>query len=193
KGGDPLYAAYLFAYLAEKPFGLLKYPEFKTREALSFLGDEADSSNYNLYYRKKLIQNDNGTFTWDDRNNNWYGTFEPRAENYSGKVYVLMDGASFSTTGFFGSLIKYYKRGLIIGEESGGANVCNDCHGDLLLPNTHIRVEVPRCTVTVNLDGLKYNGHGIIPDHRISETAADIFSEKDSVLEYTLSLIREKK
>lgn len=192
-GGEPHDVQYLFSYLAAKPFHLLKQPEFKTDQPLDFFGDDKDSSNYKLYYKDHLKPNGAGAFAWNDVNNNWYGVYEPVKENYKGAVYVLMDGGSFSSTGFFCSLIRHYKRGILIGEESGGADRCNDCHGTLLLPHTELKAEIPRCSVFMDLNDIENNGRGIMPDHGIHLTLDDVLSEKDPALEKAHQLIGENK
>jgi hypothetical protein len=177
-GGDPALIGYLYANIATKEYSLLKYAEFKTDKRLSYFNDTAEF--YNFFKGKK------GEIFWKDEKNDWYNTYSPNKNNYSGKVSVLINGGSFSSSGFFASMIKYYKRGLLIGEEAGGSAICNDCHDNLVLPNTKIRAEIARCTFSMNLPGLKYNGHGVIPDYFIIPTLDDLATDTDPVLNFSL-------
>lgn len=183
-GGDPALAAYLFSHITQKQFQLLNKPVFKTNKPVDYLGDQNSNSNYQLYYKGNFTPSNDGYFVWQDPNNPWYGTYSPKPDSYQGKVILLLNGGSFSTSGFFGSLIRCYNRGTIIGQESGGASACNDCHATLILPNSKLSVEIPRATITMNIPNCKYEGHGIIPDHVIPESA----DNTDNILKYALTL-----
>jgi hypothetical protein len=46
---------------------------------------------------------------------------KPRQDRFAGRVYVLTDARTFSTASEFATLVKFYKRGSIVGEETGNA------------------------------------------------------------------------
>jgi len=179
-GGDVVFMSNLFSYIADKEYNLLNYAQFKTNKPLDYL----DKDTTDFY---KFITDSKGNYFWKDTKDDWYETYQPNKNNFKGKVYILINGGSFSSSGFFCSLFQYYKRGKIIGEEAGGSSVCNDCHDNLVLPNTKINTEIARCTFSMNLPGIKYDGHGIIPDKLVKTTLNDIINDNDSVLKYAIA------
>ncbi|MFH2037673.1 MAG: S41 family peptidase [Candidatus Zixiibacteriota bacterium] len=110
---------------------------------------------------------------------------------FDGDLYILINGFCFSTTGHLLSLLKYYNRGTIIGEESGGSYACNDASGEYYLSNTGIRINLPRRTFKTAVDGLT-KGRGIIPDIKIKPTIADLINGRDPVMENAVELIENK-
>ena len=45
----------------------------------------------------------------------------PKPNNFKGKVYVLINGGSFSASSIISSNLKSTKRAIFVGEETGGA------------------------------------------------------------------------
>ncbi len=124
------------------------------------------------------------------------GTQKPVKNPYTGKLYVLINGGCFSNTASFCSRIEYYKRGIFIGEETGGNKVVFSGVFGLkektVLPNTKIICENANYRMTVS-DITKNTGHGIIPTHLVVPTINDILTNKDVVMEYALKLISKDK
>jgi Peptidase family S41 len=69
-----------------------------------------------------------------------------RHNNFYGKVYVLINGGTFSAANIFASLIRQHKRGVLIGEETGGA--VNGTFGFINNPN---RLVLPHTKIVVNI------------------------------------------
>lgn len=127
----------------------------------------------------------------------WYpwcgiGTVKPAKENYKGKIYVLINGGTFSAAVEMAGILKKYDRATFIGTETGGNPVLMS--GYLIktvwnLPNTKIQV-LPGVLCTV-FDDLSLNtGRGLLPDHQINRTAKDYFDKTNKELNFTLDLIR---
>jgi C-terminal processing protease CtpA/Prc len=70
------------------------------------------------------------------------GNFKPNKNNYTGNVYVLVDGGSSSAAAEFAGIIRKHNRATFIGSESGGNPVLlsgalfDNMH---LLPNTKLK------------------------------------------------------
>lgn len=107
---------------------------------------------------------------------------------FSGDLYILTDGGCFSTTGHFCSILKYHKRGIFIGEETGGSWACNDASQEHSLPNTGIIINVPRATYATAVSGLE-KGWGIRPDYPVSKTIDDLINGRDTALQTAIDLI----
>jgi len=92
--------------------------------------------------------------------------YEPKEKfHYSGNVYILIGGNSFSATTLFAGALKGQKNVTLVGEETGGAYYGNTAWiiPDVTLPNTGLRFRLPRFRMVVNKDRIK-NGRGIMPD-----------------------------
>ncbi|MBP8193644.1 MAG: hypothetical protein KAX69_08565, partial [Chitinophagales bacterium] len=124
------------------------------------------------------------------------GTQKPVKNPYTGKLYVLINGGCFSNTASFCSRIEYYKRGIFIGEETGGNKVVFSGVFGLkektVLPNTKIVCENANYRMTVT-DITENTGHGVLPAHLVVPTINDIHTNKDAVMDYTLDLIKKAR
>lgn len=70
---------------------------------------------------------------------------QPNHNGFTGKVYLLTNGGTFSAAAYFAALFKGYSRGEIIGQTTGGS-ARNITAGNMLyyeLPHTKIGVSVP--------------------------------------------------
>lgn len=115
----------------------------------------------------------------------------PLAEyRFSGNLFILIDGMCFSTTGHLTSLLKYHRIGTFVGTETGGTYTCNDATKQNALKNTKIQLWVARRSFATAVKGMPKD-HGILPDFVIEPNIADLVKGKDTVLEYTLSLIQK--
>ena len=111
--------------------------------------------------------------------------------DFYGKKYFLIDGGCFSTTGHFISIVKFHKLGTFIGEESGGTFTCNNSSHMIPLTHTKLVVRIPNKTFPAAVTGFK-KGWGILPDHTVKPLLEDILSGEDTVLNYTLNLVKGK-
>jgi C-terminal processing protease CtpA/Prc len=113
----------------------------------------------------------------------------PRAAGaFAGKLFILINGGCFSSTGHLCALLKYHKIGTFIGTETGGTYECNDASREIHLKNTRLRLFVARITFTAAVRGMpRYKG--IVPDISVEPSITDQLSGKDPILECALSLI----
>jgi C-terminal processing protease CtpA/Prc len=123
----------------------------------------------------------------------WYGLDGPqegRPDRFGGKVYLLIDGGSGSSTSEFAAVAHYNGRATAIGEETGGTYYGNNSGTmpTLTLPNSGVMVVVPLFQFVMAVSGVP-NDRGIMPDHPVTPTVADFVSGVDTELEYTLALI----
>ena len=102
---------------------------------------------------------------------------------FHGNVYLLISHNTFSSAAVFSWAFNYFKMGKVIGEETGGLNVC---YGDIIrisLPHTKLK-----CTVSFkkfyNYGATDEDIHGTIPDYNV---------EAEKALDYALKLIEEGK
>ena len=102
---------------------------------------------------------------------------------YNGKVWLLTSNYTFSSAASFSWAFKYFNMGKVVGEETGGMNVC---FGDVL----EYRLPISQLYCYISYKRFWQYGadetdiHGTIPD---------IAVPADKALETTLQLIRNKK
>lgn len=113
----------------------------------------------------------------------------PFKNHFSGKLYTLINGICFSTTGHVCALLKYHQIGEFIGTETGGTYTCNDNSQTFRLINTGILVRVARSTFTVAVEEIP-RFKGIIPDYIIESSLQDILTGKDCVKEFAQMRIK---
>jgi len=110
--------------------------------------------------------------------------------HFSGKLYTLINGICFSTTGHLCALLKYHQVGEFIGTTTGGTYTCNDNSQTFRLINTGILVRVARSTFTVAVEGIP-RFEGIIPDYIVEPSLKDMLTGKDNVKEFAQMAIVE--
>jgi hypothetical protein len=108
-------------------------------------------------------------------------TIKPRKKNhFDGRVFVLINGGSFSASSLVAAYLKYKNRATFIGEETGGT--IEGCNAGITpyykLPNTGIRVRMPAFRIIHDVSpGI--TGKGVLPDYRTEYTFRDIITRKD--------------
>jgi len=120
------------------------------------------------------------------------GEHKPLSKTFNGKVFVLINGGSFSNTAIFSSVLRKHKRAIFVGEETGGSEyiICGHTK-NVELPNTGITIEMPTLQYLIK----DYNEReltGILPDFEIKPTIKNLLNGRDPVLEFTLQMIEEK-
>jgi C-terminal processing protease CtpA/Prc len=123
---------------------------------------------------------------------NW-GIKQPSKPHFAGKVFILINGGSFSTTSEFLSQAHFHKLATFIGEESGGGYYGNSSGlmPLLTLPNTKLTLRVPLMTYYMAVSGYKQASHGVIPDYPVEHTIADLIAGRDKDMELALKLARK--
>lgn len=113
---------------------------------------------------------------------------------FTGKLYVLTNGFSFSATGeVVGMLKSYRKDAIFIGEETGG-NPTQNTSGVMImmsLPNSKIRVTQSLICFETNVN-FENDGHGAKPDYPIKNTIEQELKGENSVMQWTLDYINKQ-
>jgi hypothetical protein len=114
---------------------------------------------------------------------------------FSGKVFLLINGGSFSNSGIISSVLETNNRAIIIGDEAGGSKTVLTSSFSVktatTLPNTKIVCDKPDYR-TVIRDLELNDGHGVFPTHQVIPTIDDIITNKDVVLEKAILLINKQ-
>jgi len=196
-GGDIRIAAKLLSYLADSSFHIIK--EIKSR-----IPDPANNP-FNKYFDATRTESFKLGFKPGPKQGNGYHidfrpvfglSYRPLPVNplwhFKGKLFVLIDGATFSSGAHAAAAIKAQcKNAKFIGRETAGAE--EGCSGGtiqhLTLPNTHIVVEFPWMRV-VSVAKNPVFGHGIFPDYTVSYSPEDVINKRDLDVKKALSLLQ---
>jgi hypothetical protein len=135
---------------------------------------------------KKKIINDTDNFVY---------TIKPRKKNhYNNKIFVVINGGSFSASCLVAAYLKTNKKAVFIGEETAGA--MEGCNAGITpyytLPNTKAKIRMPAFRVVHDVCP-KITGHGILPDHEIEYSIMDVLNRKDLEIIKAKELIRLTK
>jgi hypothetical protein len=130
--------------------------------------------------------------TINDTDNFVYTIRPVKKYHYNKKVFVLVNGGSFSASCLVAAYLKYHNRATFIGEETAGA--AEGCNAGITpyykLPNTKIRVRMPAFRIVHDVEPV-ITGHGIIPDFRVEYTIRDFLNRRDLEMEKAMELIKK--
>lgn len=191
EGGMDRRGALLLSYLLNHDFGYYDKLVMTTRKRFSFASDARLPKFYGLM-RILISRDKDGTYRWNHSRN--LGIQKPQKDHFNGKVYVLINGASFSVTAEFASVAHYLKRASFIGEETGGGYYGNNSGSFAIvtLPNSRLNVGIPLVAYYTKVSGYPYPDHGVIPDYIVKPSANDIITGQDPVMKFALSLTKQR-
>ena len=193
-GGNDAYSA-LFSMLADKPFknGLGSMVNSNNRyNFLKYVPSYAGVDSVVLFGDYKKITGREGYYSFNTRMDK-----PDKKIHFSGNVYVLTNERSYSASTLFAALVHKYKRGTIIGRETGTCYYQMNAYkfADIRLDNSGLELHIPLTKIIFDdqPDPSIPWGHGVIPDHIIGWTYDEYLNNSDPILVYTLKLIRESK
>jgi C-terminal processing protease CtpA/Prc len=123
------------------------------------------------------------------------GLQQPNENHYDGKVFVLMNGRSFSGVAEFAAIARSNNRAIFIGEECGGGYYGNSSGDEAMvtLPHTQITVRIPLIKYTMAVKSEQRKDGGIYPDYPIDLAIGDLMAHTDGQLEYALKITSKDK
>jgi hypothetical protein len=188
-GGLDEYGKFLFAHIMDRPF--LYYWKIETKkDRYDFFRytDETPESAQEL--AKPLRPNAQGRFDVVGHPNR--GLQATRKPHFSGRVAVLIDGGSSSTTGETISAFHYYKKAVFFGEEGGaGYYGTTSFLVTATLPASRIQVRLPLVLCGMAVEGYP-KGRGLGPDFPVTPTIEDLMAGRDPVMERALAWLKVK-
>lgn len=153
-----------------KPFAIIGYPFYMAGTALSV------KKVHDRFYLK---------------NNGIFALKKPKENNFKGKVYVLINGSSFSASSIISSKLKGAGRAFLVGEETGGANdgTVAGQYAIEKLPNSKLYLPVGLMLIQSNIQ-FTHTKKGVTPDKEILLTTEEILQKKDIQLEWIMNQIK---
>lgn len=113
-------------------------------------------------------------------------------DRFKGKMYVLIDGGSFSASSIISSNLKGSKRAVFVGEETGGA-FNGTVAGQMPiveLPNSRVKIRVGLMKIAAHYK-TEEEGHGIRPDIEMTPTLDDKIKGNDPEMNWILNDIKQ--
>ena len=197
EGGSEHHQIELMSYLYNKPFKLyqniyLSHLDYRPLKEVIIERDPKD-----------LLFNNDDEYMRKISNNLWINNYKygknlnlqkPMENVFKGKLFVLVNGITFSSAADLAADIRKTTEATFIGEETGGAFEGPTGGNTIVvqLPNSKIMVRIsPNIHV-----GYMYKKHpigrGVIPDYKIEYSIEDILKEKDLELHKAIELIKNK-
>jgi len=119
--------------------------------------------------------------------------FKPKQDHFTGNVYVLINGFTFSASTLFCNLVKGQQNVKLVGEQAGGGWYGNSgiFIPDIILPNTRLHVRLPLFRI-VQYNHITEKGSGVMPDIYIGPESQATRQEWDLKMEQVRKMISKK-
>ncbi|AFL82492.1 periplasmic protease [Aequorivita sublithincola DSM 14238] len=192
----------LYSYFTETPYTLVEPSEVTTR--IPFLPSFVNNTSpvflkglaivfapviitHNLLKTKKI----DGTIYYRLKSSKEH---KPNPQNYKGKLYVLINGNSFSASSILSTQLKATNKATFVGQETGGAyngTVAGIMKG-YELPNSKIvmRLGLMQIETFYNVEP---DGFGVTVDKEIIPTRADREAKRDPEIDWILNDIKSNE
>lgn len=187
-GGIDEAGAALVGHLLNQPFRYFEYihlttiaPSFATWLPKTF--DEM---------RAGTVPDPAGGFRVTEAKHSGVGIQQPSASPYTGKLVVLIDGGSFSTTADVAAQLRSTRRAQFVGEETAGGYEGNisGLNALIVLPNSKLRTKIEMYGYWNAVVPPKTKGRGTLPDYVVPRTTADVMNGVDAALNRAVELLR---
>jgi hypothetical protein len=188
-GGRDMYGAMLVSYLTDKPFRYFDHINVKTISP-SFKEHSDWRADGESRLREGMDPNPAGGYLVTAKLHPGVAEQPPGKYPFLGKVFVLIDGGTFSTAADFCAVTHHLKRATFIGEETGGGYYGNNSGMGvtLTLPNSKARVSIPMYEYWNAVPGYDGKRRGTKPDHLVETKVANLLRGVDEQLELALKL-----
>jgi len=188
-GGNDMYGAMLVSYLTDKSFRYFDHIDVKTISP-SFKEHSDWRADREPRLRELMMPNPVGGYLVPPALHPGVAEQPPGKYPFLGKVFVLIDGGTFSTAADFCAVTHHLKRATFIGEETGGGYYGNNSGMQTIvtLPNSKMRIRVPMYGYWNAVPGYDGKRRGTRPDHVVETKVANLLRGVDEQLELALKL-----
>jgi hypothetical protein len=188
-GGIDMHGAYLVSQFTNKPFRYFDRIRLKTIQP-SFTSFKASTLDD---LRNGVVADPNGGYLVTARLHNGVSEQQPAKFPFSGMVYVLLDGGTFSTAADVAAALWNVTTSSFIGEESGGTYEGNasGLNTQVKLPNSQLSLKIHMYEYW-NAGQPTEKGAGIRPDHAVEKRVADVLQGIDKPMNRAVELALAK-
>ena len=199
-GGRALEINNLYSYLADKEFQFFTRSEVNTRiPVLKAIMTNTTTiyskiivgfaSPFVAFYRAFKVEKENGQLYFNYKTK----VQQPNPLNFKGKIYVLINGYSYSASAILASHLQGSKRAFFVGEETGGSynGTVAGFMREHELSNSKVKIRFGVMHLAAPYKQ-KPDGYGIKPDVEITPTIKDRLSKTDPELDWILKDLESK-
>lgn len=201
-GGRLMEIDYLYSFLVDKPYKFVEDYEVVSRTSklhvdyfkgggiiFKTLKIIAAPFYYSINYLK--VRKEEDKYLYATR---FSKERQPKPNHFDGKLYVLINGGSFSASSIISSKLKGTNRAYFVGEETGGAyNGTVAAQMPLVtLPNSKVNMRVGLALVAA-FEKSDVEGRGVFPDKVIIPTVEDRIKKVDPELNWIIDNIKREK
>lgn len=187
EGGKDRWGALLYSYLANGKFRYYK--------ELRLTGTHFSTEPYLKKPRffgilKMFVHEKGGKYYWTRHKN--LKTQRPQKNAYHGKVYILVNGNSYSVTSEFASIARSNQRAMFFGQETGGAYTGNNSgtFAFVKLPNSKLTLAIPMLAYYLDVNPVNPMDRGVLPDVYIPPVLNGKEDEVKTVLDYIRGCVK---
>lgn len=193
-GGTDEYGAQLVSCLTDRPFRYFDRIHLKTIDP-SFKGLADWEADFEAELRAGAAPDPAGGFLATPRLHPCVAEQAPGKHPFLGRVFVLIDGGTYSTAADFCAVAKHLGRATFIGEETGGGRAGNNSglQALLTLPNSKLQVNIPMYeywNAVADADG---DRRGTLPDREVPTAMADLVRGVDAQMDLARKLAAERR
>ncbi|MFY9608148.1 MAG: S41 family peptidase [Blastocatellia bacterium] len=188
-GGADMYGAMLVSYLTDKPFRYFDHINVKTINP-SFKEYSDWPADREAKLREGMTSVPTGGYLVTAKGHPGVAEQAPGKYPFAGKVFVLIDGRTFSTAADFCAVTHHLKRATFIGEETGGGYYGNNSGVEttVTLPHSKMRIRVPMYEYWNAVPGYEGKRRGTRPDHTVETRVSNLLRGVDEQLELAVEL-----
>lgn len=199
-GGRVTEIANLYSYLSDSTFVFLDKSEVVSRSSL-LGGAYFNGGSFGVKAVKTIFSPLIYTYLLlavhkDSNGKNYYDTQtkpqKVKNNSFKGKLYVLINGGSFSASSIISSNLKGSKRATFVGEETGGGynGTVAGFMPKIKLPKSKLKIRIGLMLIAPH-HKTTIHGHGIFPDKEIIPTLQNKIEEIDTELNWILDKLKE--
>ncbi|WP_394746903.1 S41 family peptidase [Spongiimicrobium salis] len=195
QGGDVKPQLELLKHLVASPFHLYKDVHAKVRKLPNpqyYKFDLLSKADFNKDFVNEKI---NGVYPMKERRGFQKEPQAPSPNVFTGQLYVLIDGWTFSASGEVCGILKEHRKDAIfIGEETGGNPVTNISGIQTFMTLPHSKNRALICLVNYTTQvSYKNTGHGVQPQYEVRNTIEDMQRGTDAALRKVNALILDSE
>ena len=192
-GGSMYEINELYSYLAQKPFTLIK-PSVVASRSSAMQVNYFKNANFLVGFQKALLYPffamGQSSKTYKGKDGKYYYKMmeaketKPKSDAFQGKIYLLINGRTFSAASIISAKLKGDKRALVIGEETGGANdgTVAGIFATKTLPNSRLNIPIGLVLVRPNIE-FSNTKMGVMPDIPVFNSLETVIDGRDLQLE----------
>lgn len=188
-GGEDKNVSLFLSYLVSKPFRYLDHVDVKTI-APSFQSQLGWSADFATLLKQRTVPNPRGGYFLTSAMLPGLADQPPADHGFHGKLFVLIDGGTFSGAADLAALLHHLKRATFIGEETGGGYYGNSS-GKLptvTLPNSGLKLQLPLYGYWNAVTGDQGERRGTRPDYVVPIDLSAVLLGHDQQLDMALKL-----